>query len=169
MIIGEEEWINGYAEEDYDLFFKKIRKKLKKIKPLKIFKPLGVVGAIPKTIAKKVIKKKPKSQPQVDVQAQVQQATAAKEVQLASDRKELLQEIADFEQKKVEEVSKLDQAKIETEQKEIDAEQGETKKMLYIGLITLGGLVIIGGIVAYIKSRQNQLKALNIKEIQQIS
>ncbi|MFT5668303.1 MAG: hypothetical protein ACI9DK_002504, partial [Vicingaceae bacterium] len=45
MIVGEQQWIGQYHEEEYDLFFKKIRnkikKKIKKVKPLRIFNPLG--------------------------------------------------------------------------------------------------------------------------------
>lgn len=166
MIVGEQEWIGQYHEGEYDLFFKKIRKKIKssvkKIKPLRVFNPLG----LGKGIIKKIVKKKTPEQSKVNVQAQVNQAIEAKEVQLATDRNDLLQEIAAFEEKKVQDISQLDEEKLQTEQAKIDSEQGENKKMLYIGLSALGGLIIIGGIVVYIKSRQNQLNALNLQKLQ---
>lgn len=162
MIVGEEAWIGRYHEEDYDLFFKKIRKKIKKIKPLKVFNPLSIGSGL----VKKITKKKEAENPKVNVQAQIHNAVAAKEVELANDRKDLLQEIAAFEEKKVEEIDKINESKQEVEQKELESEQGENKKMLYIGLSALGGLIIIGGIVVYIKSRQNQLHALNVQKLQ---
>ena len=172
MIVGEQEWIGQqYHDEEYDLFFKKIRKKIKKvakkIRPPKAFNPLRTVTAIPRFVAKKVIpKKKHPSQPKVNVQATVNKAVQAKEVELATDRQDLMQEIAAFEEKKVQEISQLNEVKTQTEQAKIDSEQGENKKMLYISLAALGGLAIIGGIVVYIKSRQNQLNALNLQKLQ---
>lgn len=167
MIVGEQEWIGQYQDEEYDLFFKKIRKKIKKVKPLQVFNPLRITTAIPRFVAKKVIPtKKSSSQPQVDVQQHVNKAVQAKEVELATDRQNLMQEMAAFEEKKAEEISQLNEVKTQTEQAKIDGEQGENKKMLYISLAALGGLAIIGGIVVYIKSRQNQLNALNLQKLQ---
>jgi hypothetical protein len=163
MIVGEEAWIGQYHEEDYDLFFKKIRKKIKQIKPLKVFNPLSLGSGLVKNVIKK--KKTPQTS-KVNVQAQVSNAVSAKEVELANDRKDLLHEIAAFEEKKVEETQTINENKLAIEQKELESEQGENKKMLYIGLSALGGLIIIGGIVVYIKSRQNQLNALNLQQIQ---
>jgi hypothetical protein len=173
MIVGEQEWIGQYSDEEYDLFFKKIRKKIKKkvknIKPRKIFNPIRTITAVPRFVRKKIVpRKKSSSQPSVNVQAKVNQAVQAKEVQLANDRNDLLLEVAAFEEKKVQEITKLDEAKVQTEQAKIDSEQGENKKMLYIGLSALGGLIIIGGIVVYIKSRQSQLNALKLQQIKTV-
>ena len=171
MIVGEQEWIGQYHDEEYDLFFKKFKKKIKKVakkvRPPQIFNPFKTITTIPKFVAQKIVpKKKHPSQPKVNVQATVNKAVQAKEVELATDRQDLMQEIAAFEEKKVEEISQINEVQTKTEQAKIDAEQGENKKMLYISLAALGGLAIIGGIVVYIKSRQNQLNALNLQKLQ---
>jgi len=167
MIHGEEYWIGQMEQnEEYDLFFKKIRKKISNIKPLRVFNPIRTIGSgIIGAVTKPLNKKKSTSAPSVDTSALVAHATEAKEVEIAEDRKVLMNEIADFEKKKVEDIEKINEAKTATEQAAIDAEQGENKKMLYIALIGLGGLALVGGVIVYIKSRQNQMAALNIQEI----
>ncbi len=169
MIVGEQQLIGQLQNEEYDLFFKKIRGRIKrtvkKVKPLTVFNPLGkgiALGMVQK------MKKKPNhrssSQPKINVQAQVNKAFEAKEVQLATDRQDLLQEMAVFEDKKVQEITQLDEEKVKTEQERIDVEQGENRRILYIGLAGLGVLVVVGGIIVFVKSRQNQLNALKLQQ-----
>lgn len=166
MIHGEEYWLEQLDQnEEYDLFFKKIRKKIKKIKPLKIFNPIKTIGSgLVGGIVKPLIKKKRPAPPTVNTSAIVAQATEAKEVELANDRETLMNEMVEFEKKKVKDIEKINEKEIATEQASIDAEHGENKKMLMIGLIGLGSLALVGGVFVWIKSRQNQLAALNIQD-----
>ena len=164
MIVGEAQLIGQYHNEEYDLFFKKIRKKIKqkvkRINPLRGFNPLR--GGIGSGIVKKLRNKpSPSPQPKMNVQTQANKAVEAKEIQLATDRHDLMKEMAAFEEKKVQEITQLDEEKVKTEQEKIDVEQGEDKRILYIGLAGLGVLIVVGGIIVFIKSRQNKLAALN--------
>jgi hypothetical protein len=170
MIVGEQQWIGQYHEEEYDLFFKKIRnkikKKIKKVKPLRIFNPLGTGIRLVNKFKERPRKKSNTSTTKVNVQAEVNKAVEAKEVAITADRQNLVEEMAEFEEKKFQEISKLDEEKVKTEQAKIDVEQGENRKFLYIGLAGLGALVIVGGIIVFIKSKQNKMNALNLQKVQ---
>ncbi len=164
MIVGEEMWIGKYSDEYYDPFFKKFRKNIKKtvkrIVPPIIYDPLN----LGKKQANSGDNNGSSANAAAVIETKVNQAVQAKEAELKKSRENLLQEVAEFEEVKVKEQTKLNEEKLKTEQEKINQEHGEDKKMLYIGLAALGGLIIIGGIIVYIKSRQNQLAALNIKD-----
>lgn len=162
MIVGEAQWIGQENDEQYDLFFKKIRKKIKKVATNPFLNPLGHgLGLVKKVIIQPKQKNNPAPQQRANVQAYVNKAVKEKEVELNNDRQSLVQERAAFEAKKVQEVTQLDEEKVKTEQEKIDVEQGENKRILYIGLAGLGFLIVVGGIIVFIKSRQNKLAALN--------
>lgn len=170
MIVGEQQWIGQYHEEEYDLFFKKIRTKIKKKmsmgKPLKIFNPLGAGIQLANKMKSKPKQKSNTSIPKVNVQTLVNKAVEEKEIAINADRQNLVQEMAEFEEKKFKEISKLDEEKVKTEQAKIDVEQGENRKFLYIGLAGLGALVVVGGIIIFIKSKQNKANALDFQKAQ---
>lgn len=158
MIHGEEYWLGQLDQnEEYDLFFKKIRKK---IKSLNLLKPIKKAGKITKPL----INKKGRSPSKENSKPNVSETTKAREFELKKDREKLMAEMVDFEKKKVEELEKISEEKTAIEQASIQAEHGENKKMVYIALIGLGGLALVGGVIVWIKSRQNQLAALNLQD-----
>lgn len=167
MIVGEEQWIGQYHDEEYDLFFKKIRKNInrtiKKVNPLQVFNPLGRGIGLIKKLREKPPQQLP-SQSTILVKRKLNNTSKAKKVALEKSKQDLLKERAEFEEKIVQEKTQIEEEKVKTEQEKIDVEQGENRRMLYIGLAGLGVLVIVGGIIVFIKSRPNQLNTSTLKQ-----
>lgn len=171
MIPGEEYWTPEFeSQEEYDLFFKKLGSKIRqttnKMKSNDRFKKLGgMFGLGPRLITRfprKIIQRfKQKGNTQTSKGNSpspnlIAKAIKNKEASLLKNQSQLQQAQKDFEQKKLEELNKIKQQKAALEQAAIDNQHGDSKQMLYIGLIGLSGIVVIGGIIWAIKHKPNQ-------------
>lgn len=133
-------------EYEYDEFLGKIVRKIKEKQPIR--RLLGIKKPSSNSPAPKV----PSAATQ---QAQIQQRE--REAELARKNQELQEQIKSQEE--------LEARASAAEQEAMDSQGSDSKKMLLFGLLAVGALAIIGGAVVLIKTRQNQLRALQMQAL----
>lgn len=174
MIVGEEVWINQLrTEKEYDEFFRKIRKAVKntakKVQPLKILKP--AIKSSPLGLAGQLLK--PKSSSQYSNPTLVNSVVPQKAVQVDSlrkktveeDRKELLEEIKQHEEQKLQDARALEEKEASLIQAQIDADYGNNKQLVSTGMIAIVAFIGLVAVIVYVKSKnhKNQLEAMRLE------
>lgn len=173
MIAGEEIWIERLSsKQEYDEFFKKIRKKLKKkvkkVQPFKVFNPI-----IKKSPLKKLIQtvkssrptSPPRPTPSPPVVFQELPAAATRKKSIAQNEEDLLQQIEEHENKKVDDARELEEKEAAIVQSQIDTDYGNNKQMIAIGAIALVCVIGLAGLIVYSKSvnHKNQVNAMQLQ------